>query len=64
MAIPLTVGVALVTAIGGVVAIWFSVGHEDRGSITRLLRHPLKTIFEPDVPDPPSDEDPPLRLPQ
>jgi hypothetical protein len=55
-AIPLTVGVAIFAMILGGVGIYLSLGSDDRGSMGRLLRHPLRTIFAEDRPDPPDDD--------
>ncbi|HEY6759571.1 MAG TPA: hypothetical protein VI318_08780 [Baekduia sp.] len=42
-----------VFAVGvGGVGIWFSLGAEDRSKLALVFRHPVKTIFTEDEPDP------------
>ena len=42
---------AFAVAIGGI-AIYFTLDGEDRTKLGYLLRHPVKTIFTEDEPDP------------
>lgn len=42
---------AFAIVIGGV-GVWFTLDSEDRQKLGFLLRHPVKTIFTEDEPDP------------
>jgi hypothetical protein len=42
---------ALAIGVGGV-AVFFTLDAEDRGKLGLLLRHPVKSIFTEDEPDP------------
>jgi hypothetical protein len=42
---------AFAIVIGGI-AVYFTLDTEDRGKLGALLRHPVRTIFTEDEPDP------------
>ena len=48
----LVFGVGFVAIFIGGFAIYYSLGSEDRGKMSTLMRHPLREIFTEDEPDP------------
>ena len=48
----LATGVGVVAIVVGGIGIFFTLGGEDRASFKTLLRHPVRTIFTEDEPDP------------
>jgi hypothetical protein len=48
----LATGAGAFAIVVGAIGIFFTLDAEDRGKLGVLLRHPLKTIFSEDEPDP------------
>jgi hypothetical protein len=48
----LATGAGAFAIIIGAIAVYFTLEGEDRGKLGTLLRHPIRTIFTEDEPDP------------
>ncbi|HMJ33472.1 MAG TPA: hypothetical protein VK501_06120 [Baekduia sp.] len=48
----LATGAGAFAIVIGAIAVFFTLGTEDRGKLGTLLRHPVRTIFTEDEPDP------------